>query len=210
MICIDVYVKRESETCYFSTCILHLSLLTIPWTEEPGWLQSSGLEESDTTEHTRTHSIPAECMTLDCALNLNVYLTKQYSGKVGQEESTSKSWSKVKQKWNFCPETKKANHTSSGSQAPFMRMGLLKKKKERSSQGGGLLSFQKSWMAHTNKLEIQWNNLGTKLCDYEYSCHFDVSENPWGKTLDRIEFFPVMIFLPNFPLFIYNNNQDVI
>ena len=159
---------RESEMCYFSTCILHLSLLTIPWTEEPGWLQSLGLEESDTAEHAHTHSIPAECMTLDYALNLDVHLTKQYSGKVGQEESKSKSWSKVKQKWNFCPETKKANHASSGSQAPFMRMVLLKKKKkERSSQRRWLLSFQKSWMAHTNKLEIQWNNLGTKLCDYE-------------------------------------------
>ena len=91
MIYIDVYFKRESETCYFSACILHLSLLTIPWTEEPGWLQSLGLEESDTTEHGRTHSIPAECMTLDCVLNLDVYLTKQYSGKVGQEEARVKA-----------------------------------------------------------------------------------------------------------------------
>ena len=27
----------------------------IPWTEEPGGLQSMGCKESDTTEHTRVH-----------------------------------------------------------------------------------------------------------------------------------------------------------
>ena len=30
-------------------------------------------------------------MTLDCVLNLDVYLTKQYSGKVGQEEARVKA-----------------------------------------------------------------------------------------------------------------------
>ena len=29
----------------------------IPWTEEPGWLQSIGSEEFDTTEHTHTQII---------------------------------------------------------------------------------------------------------------------------------------------------------
>ena len=38
--------------------VTHSSILTwkIPWTEEAGRLQSTGLQESDTTEHTHTHS----------------------------------------------------------------------------------------------------------------------------------------------------------
>ena len=37
----------------------HSSILTweIPWTEEPGGLQSMGLQELDTTEHACTHTI---------------------------------------------------------------------------------------------------------------------------------------------------------
>ena len=35
----------------------HISILAweIPWTEEPGGLQSMGCKESDTTEYTRMH-----------------------------------------------------------------------------------------------------------------------------------------------------------
>ena len=37
---------------------IHPSILgwRIPWTEEPGLLQSMSHEESDTTEHTRAHT----------------------------------------------------------------------------------------------------------------------------------------------------------
>lgn len=44
------------------------------------------------------YSIPAEGMTLDCALNLDVYLKRQWNEKVGQEERKSKSWNKVEDK----------------------------------------------------------------------------------------------------------------
>lgn len=44
------------------------------------------------------YSIPAEGMTLDCALNLDVYLKRQWNEKVGQEERKSKSWNKVEEK----------------------------------------------------------------------------------------------------------------
>ena len=43
----------------------HSSVLAwrIPWTEEPGGLQSVGSQESDTTERLNQHQPQAECMT---------------------------------------------------------------------------------------------------------------------------------------------------
>ena len=35
---------------------------TIPWTEEPGGLQSWGRQEADTTEESRTNSVPKNQM----------------------------------------------------------------------------------------------------------------------------------------------------
>ena len=156
MICIDVYFKRESETCYFSTCILHLSLLTIPWTEEPGWLQSLGLEESDTTEHARTHSIPAECMTLDCALNLDVYLTKQYSGKVGQEETKSKSWSKVEQK--FVQKQRKQTTPLMAPTPPLCEWCYWKKKKKKRKVISGRMTLKFSKVMN-GSCQQTWNSM---------------------------------------------------
>ena len=53
----------------------------IPWTEEPGWLQSIGSEEFDTTEHVRVHThthFPykkqkgCECKERPCVFNVFV------------------------------------------------------------------------------------------------------------------------------------------
>lgn len=38
---------------------------------------------------------------------LDVYMKQQWTKKVGQEESKSKSWNKVEDKYNFGPETRK-------------------------------------------------------------------------------------------------------
>ena len=50
----------------------HFSILAwkIPWTEEPGRLQSMGSQELDTTEHTCTHSGLEEAIPLFTFLHL--------------------------------------------------------------------------------------------------------------------------------------------
>ena len=60
---------------------VHFSILAwrIPWTEEPGELQSMGSEESDITEKLTFTSLFMLVYILDIYLLLDIYLTTVFS-----------------------------------------------------------------------------------------------------------------------------------